>query len=165
MVFGESKAEAGYRRADPDWSRYTARRRYPHPSSRRPNKPKSIPGNKSFAKRISSAKRNPLSSQYPAGPGQPLGLILNVGDQRKSYQSYQRKKPTLKKPDSLKEKKLKMILKKKGPRQKVRLVRRKPLPRLSTSPQKTFRPKKGSTMHIGEERVFSEIYPSGTIGY
>ena len=78
IVFGES--DAGHRRADPDWSRYTGRRRYgpavrPKQSH---DKQKRLQGHKMFAKRISGAKKNPFSAQYPAKPNQPLGLILYV---------------------------------------------------------------------------------------
>ena len=67
VVFGESDAEPGYRRADPDWSRYTGRRRYnqtpsiKHKTSR--HKPKRLQENKVFAKRISAAKKNSLSHE------------------------------------------------------------------------------------------------------
>ena len=169
IVFGDSDAEAGYRRADPDWSRYTGRRRYNQASTIRSKKsqqtPKVLQGNKMFAKRISAAKKNPFSAQYPAKPNQPLGLILNVGDQRKTYQKPQQGKKPIKKVNGFSDKKFKKTLKRKGLRGKVRLVRRKPISRPSTSPQKTFRPKKGNTIGINNERVFSEFYPSGTIGH
>ena len=173
-VFCESEAEAGYRRADPDWSSYTGAggRRYRKGQLVRPKKSqikqKKLPGNKEFSKRISAGKKNPISSQYPAKPGQPLGLILNVGDQRKSYQKRPSvKKPIIKKSDNFSQKKFKKILKRKGFRGKggkVKLVRRKPILRLS-SPQKTFRPKKGSTFSLPKDRVFNDFYPSGTIGH
>ena len=168
-VFGESEPEAGYRRTDPDWSRYTGGRRYNKGHLVRPKKPqqkiKKFPGNKEFSKRISSGKKNPISPQYPAKPGQPLGLILNVGDQRKSYQKRPSvKKPIIKKSDNFRQKKFKKILKRKGLRGKVKLVRRKPIHRPS-SPQKSFRPKKGNTFSLPADRVFNEFYPSGTIGH
>ena len=167
-VLCESEAEAGYRRTDPDWSRYTGGRRYNKGPIVRPKKPlskqKKFPGNKEFSKRISTGKKNPISPQYPAKPGQPLGLILNVGDQRKSYQKRPAvKKPILKKSDNFSQKKFKKILKRKGLRGKVKLVRRKPINRAS-SPQKTFRPKKGNTFSLPPDRVFNDFYPSGTIG-
>ena len=168
-VLSESEAEAGYRRTDPDWSRYTGGRRYTKAHLARPKKsqqkPKLFPGNKVFSKRISSGKKNPISSQYPAKPGQPLGLILNVGDQRKSFQKRPSpKKQIIKKSDNFKQKKFKKILKRKGLRGKVKLVRRKPILRPS-KPQKTFRPKKGSSFSLPSDRVFNDFYPSGTIGH
>jgi hypothetical protein len=169
MVFGESDAEAGYRRAGSDWSRYTGRRRYNQASTIRSkksqHKPQRLQPNKAFAKRISSAKKNPFSPQYPAKPDQPLGLIINVGDQRKTYQKQQQGKKPITKVNKFSDKKFKKILKKKGLRGKVRLVRRKPILRPPTLPQKTFHPKKGNTFGVPNERVFNEFYPSGTIGH
>ena len=169
VVFGDSDADAGYRRTDPNWSRYTRRRNYnsnisPIKGSKLSNYAKRLTENNGFAKRISSAKKNPLSSQY-LKPEQPLGLILNVGDQRKLYKKSHVKTISRKKGSALNDKKLKKILKKKGPRGKVKLVRRKNISRRKVSPQKTFRPKKGSTFQFPGERVFSDIYPSGTLGH
>ena len=142
VVFGDSDADAGYRRTDPNWSRYTRRRNYnsnisPIKGSKLSNYAKRLTENNGFAKRISSAKKNPLSSQY-LKPEQPLGLILNVGDQRKLYKKSHVKTISRKKGSAINDKKLKKILKKKGPRGKVKLVRRKNISRRKISPQKTL---------------------------
>ena len=186
----EAEAEAGFRR-DPDWSHYHSQRKAPHaprPTSlaKRPKynyrrqlsmgKRKAQTNKSKFAKRISPASKNPISAQYPAKPSQPLGVILNVGDHRKSYKTYYpaANKKIVKK--SFQEKKAtgahhssqqKKLVKRKGLRPKVRLVRRKQSSYVSKPhlPSK-FHAKKGSSFvnSFANERVFSDFYPTGTIG-
>ena len=188
IVYGDSDADAGYRR-DPDWSKYTSRRRYNYLSSIRPknsqyHQPKktSKQPNKSFAKRISPSRKNPpllsAAHQYPANTGQPLGVLLSVGDLRKTYNKkpLQGQKNVSKKPTRINDKHSQKILKKKGrgERMKVKLIRRKPAAPVSKAPQKTFHSKQGSSRQgpfirgsINDElydRIFSDFYPSGTIG-